>query len=122
MATGKYVANPGGLRRSDEMMESLPERTKKIREDFIRDSQTYRGWAGYTDDFAHGVLPKYEANNASCLELVMALDSAFVGLREAVWANGQHIEGVQSYAKDQIGRQMSSLDGPGEDSSGGGKH
>ncbi|MGN5632162.1 hypothetical protein [Streptomyces sp. AC154] len=122
MATGKFVANPGGLRRSDEGMESLAERTKRLREVFIGDSQTYRGWGGYTDDFAHEVMPKYEANNASCLELLTSLGSAFLGLREAVWANGQHIEGVQSYAKDQIGRQMSSLDGPGEDSSGGGKH
>ncbi|MFF5567536.1 hypothetical protein ACFY7Z_21220 [Streptomyces sp. NPDC012623] len=123
MVTGKYVANPGGLRRSDEMMESLPERARKIREDFIRDSQSYRGWAGYTDDFALEVMPQYEANNASCLELVSTLGSAFVGLRQAVWANGQHIEGVQSYAHEQIGQQMSNLDGVGGDSAtGGGRH
>ncbi|MFF3174312.1 hypothetical protein ACFVQ0_16970 [Streptomyces sp. NPDC057900] len=122
MATGKYVANPGGLRRSGEMMESLPERTKRMGENFIRDAHYFRDFAGKTDDFARGVLPKFDANNDSCLEMVRALGSAFVGLQEAVWANGQHIEGVQSYAKEQIGRQTSSLDGPGEDSDGGGKH
>ena len=121
MATGKFIADPGRIRRGGEAMEELPQRTNKIADDFIADMQNYRGWAGYNDDFAHGVLPKYDANNQSCLDLVRALSSAFTELGQAVWANGQHIEGVSSYARDEIDRQMSSLDTPG-DSSQGGRH
>lgn len=122
MATGKFIADPGRIRRGGEMMEALPERTKKIADDFISDMQNYRGWAGYNDDFALEVLPKYDATNESCLELIRTVGTALADLRQAVWANGQHIEGVSSYANEQIGRQMSSLDGPGGDSAGGGRH
>ncbi|MCI4042361.1 MULTISPECIES: hypothetical protein [unclassified Streptomyces] len=121
MAVGKFTANPGELRRASQMMEQLPAQAAKIGDNFISDIQNYRGWAGYSDDFAHEVLPKYDANNQSCLDLVRALSSAFTELGQAVWANGQHIEGVSNYARDEIDRQMSSLDTPG-DSSQGGRH
>ncbi|MFC9946335.1 hypothetical protein [Streptomyces pratensis] len=119
---GKYIADPGRVRRGGEMMEALPERTNKIADDFISDIQTYRGWAGYDDDFALEVLPKYDATNQQCLDLIRAVGSAFSELRQAVWANGQNIEGVSAYAQEQIGRQTSNLDGLDGDSSGGGKH
>ncbi|MGW2212997.1 hypothetical protein [Streptomyces sp. NPDC001781] len=119
---GKFTADPGRIRRGGEMMEALPERTNKIADDFISDIQNYRGWAGYDDDFAHEVLPKFEANNQACLDLIRAVGTAFSELRQAVWANGQHIEGVSAYANEQIGRQSSSLDALGGDSAGGGRH
>ncbi|MEU6951189.1 hypothetical protein [Streptomyces sp. NPDC045714] len=121
MAVGKFTANPGELRRASDMMEQLPAQAAKIGDNFISDIQNYRGWAGYSDDFALEVLPKYDANNQSCLDLVRALSSAFTELGQAVWANGQHIEGVSNYARDEIDRQMSSMDTPG-DSSQGGRH
>ncbi|WP_098011945.1 hypothetical protein [Streptomyces sp. sk226] len=121
MAPGKFIANPGRVREGGERMEELPLMTEKIAEDFISDMQNYRGWAGDTDDFAQTVRPKYDANNQACLDLIRAVGGAFWGLRQAVLANGRHIEGVSNYARDEIGRQMSSLDGPG-DSSEGGRH
>lgn len=122
MATGKFIADPDRIRRGGEMMEALPERTNKIADDFISDIQNYRGWAGYDDDFAHQVLPKYDATNESCLELIRTVGTALAELRQAVWANGRNIEGVSAYANEQIERRASSLDGLGGDSTGGGRH
>lgn len=121
MATGKFIADPGRIRRGGEMMEELPQRTNKIADDFISDMQNYRGWAGYNDDFALEVLPKYDATNESCLELIRTVGTALADLGRRSGPTGS-IEGVSSYANEQIGRQMSSLDGPGGDSAGGGRH
>ncbi|WP_031088488.1 hypothetical protein [Streptomyces sp. NRRL WC-3549] len=122
MVTGKFIADPGRIRRGGEMMEALPERTNKIADNFVSDIQNYRGWAGHSDDFAHQVLPKFDANNEACLALIRAVGTALAELRHAVWANGQHIEGVSAYASEQIGRQATSLDGLGGGTAGGGRH
>jgi hypothetical protein len=122
MATGKFIADPDRIRRGGEMMEALPERTNKIADDFISDIQTYRGWAGYSDDFAHQVLPKYDANNEACLELIRTVGTALTELPQAVWANLQQIEGTSASVNEQIERQVSKFDGLGGDSTGGGRH
>ncbi|MFE1246552.1 hypothetical protein [Streptomyces sp. NPDC058735] len=119
---GKFTADPGRIRRGGEMMEALPDRTNELGDGFISRLGDYDGWAGKDDDFAREVLPKYEANNEALLELIRTLGTAFSELQRAVWANGQHIEGVSAYANEQIGRQTSSLDALGGDSDGGGRH
>ncbi|MEU5132637.1 hypothetical protein [Streptomyces californicus] len=121
MAPGKFIANPGRMRQGGEMMEELPARVKKISENFISDMSNYYPWPGIDDDFALETRPKYDANNQACLDLLTAIGGAFTGLRHAVLSNSRHIEGVSSDARDEIDRQMSSLDTP-DDSSQGGRH
>lgn len=119
---GKFIAQPGMIRRGGEMMEGLPAQTNRIVENFITDAHSYRPYAGYNDDFAMTELPKYDRNNQSCIELLNAVSTAFSELRQAVWSNGRHIEGVSAYAQEQISRQSRNLDGLGGGSHGGGRH
>ncbi|WP_455356637.1 hypothetical protein [Streptomyces sp. SYSU K217416] len=121
MVSGKFTADPDRMRLAGELMKALPGRADKIADDFISDVQNYSGWAGYDDDFANKVLPKYGANNEACLELIRTLAMAFLKLQQAVWANAQHIEGVSEYANDQVNSQLSKLDGGGVDSTEGGR-
>ncbi|MET8557438.1 hypothetical protein ABZV64_21130 [Streptomyces sp. NPDC004959] len=119
---GKFIADPGRVRQGGEMMADLPDRANKIRDDFVSDMQTYRPWAGYNDDFALQVRPKYDANNNACLEFLDSVGLVFSSLRQAVLNNAREIEGVQSYANEEIAKQQSRLEGPGGDSTGGGRH
>ncbi|WP_455362407.1 hypothetical protein [Streptomyces sp. SYSU K21746] len=121
MVSGKFTADPDRMRLAGELMKALPEWADKIADDFISDVQNYRGWAGYDDDFANQVLPKFLANNEACLALIRTLGTVFLELQRAVWANGQHIEGVSEYANDEVNSQLSKLDGGGVDSTEGGR-
>jgi hypothetical protein len=115
--SGRYEANPAGLRQSGDEVGGLPAQARKIGDDFISDQANYRGLNGYSDEFYSQTQPRYEANNESCLAAIRALGDAFVGLESAIFGNHRNIVNTQQGANDLIHQQSSKLDGQG-----GGKH
>ncbi|MFD4030435.1 hypothetical protein ACFWVP_07815 [Streptomyces sp. NPDC058637] len=100
--SGAYEANTTNLRRSIEEMKLLPSLAKRMSEEFRHEENDYSGWAGWTDDFARGVRPKYEANNRYCTDIAQSLYEALDALVSATLTNLENMESTRTDAADKI--------------------